>query len=308
MINYPKKKSIAKKGVNYVRQIFEDNNFIFHELHQENEIGIDAIVEIITNEKPMGELIALQIKSGNSYFNEKSNCCIIPIKKHYEYWKNFSLPLFGIVYIPSKRKAYWADIKNALQDLEENIKSIKYVISSLNEFSESDFLKIFVPYITKQIPILTFEECIRLFNSKKDEEEYVGTLILFKKFGDKKETWDLFIDYFKKSNLNQISPKLIYYLSYVPGHQDLFWNNETLTNDSLAYAKSLIGHFGEKEVIKLLNFIDENFIDRGSIGECVEAIISIIPNYKQILSSISEDINNEGDIRKCAKSLLIYMN
>jgi hypothetical protein len=55
---------------------------IFQKIDQENDVGIDALVELVKSERPTGNFIATQIKSGNSYFDKKSNLCKIPIGDH----------------------------------------------------------------------------------------------------------------------------------------------------------------------------------------------------------------------------------
>ena len=80
-----------------------------------------------------------------------------------------------------------------------------------------------------------------------------------------------------------------------------------MTQESEGYGKSLIKLFEHDQVIKLLTFIDEEMrISRGSIGQSIEAIISIIPNFRQILSNIIQDANQEILIRESAALILAY--
>lgn len=67
-----KKTSItAKKGINFLKGIVEDNGSIFHKIEQENDFGIDCIIEFFKDEEPINISIAFQIKSGSSYINKK---------------------------------------------------------------------------------------------------------------------------------------------------------------------------------------------------------------------------------------------
>ena len=59
---------IARIGVHGVATLVLRNlGWIFREQH-ESDNGIDAIVESAVDGRPTGRLIALQIKSGSSYF------------------------------------------------------------------------------------------------------------------------------------------------------------------------------------------------------------------------------------------------
>lgn len=86
MPKYLRTNSTAKNGINYIRTIVECHNCIFQKIDQENDVGIDALIEIVKNEEPTGKFIATQIKAGNSYFDKAENLCKIPIGKHRDYW------------------------------------------------------------------------------------------------------------------------------------------------------------------------------------------------------------------------------
>src|SRR5437899_909176 len=59
-----------KLGINAVERIFLDFGWIFRR-QTEDDYGIDAIVEVAKDGLPTGRLIALQIKSGASYFKKR---------------------------------------------------------------------------------------------------------------------------------------------------------------------------------------------------------------------------------------------
>lgn len=77
------------------------------------DVGIDAQVEIVKDSKPTGQLLALQIKSGVSYFSEIENNEIIyrPDKKHVNYWMKYCLPVVIILYNPETDQFFWTDVE-----------------------------------------------------------------------------------------------------------------------------------------------------------------------------------------------------
>jgi hypothetical protein len=85
----------------------EEANCIFHKIEQENDLGIDGLIELIRNEAPLNKQFAVQIKSGESYFVPKTQECLIPIDGHREYWTAYPLPVIGLVFVPSQKAAYW---------------------------------------------------------------------------------------------------------------------------------------------------------------------------------------------------------
>ena len=135
MIRYPKSRSVSKEGINLVRSVVEKANSIYHEVHDENDIGIDAHIEFIRNEKPANLVIALQIKSGTSYYNGNTNQCVIPVGKHLDYWAGYPLPVYGIVYVPSSRNAYWINIKKYFESERGEIGFVSHKIKWLADLN-----------------------------------------------------------------------------------------------------------------------------------------------------------------------------
>lgn len=131
MTRYLKKQATSKKGINYIKSIIKQTGCSFHTIYQENDIGIDAIIELFQNGKSTGQLICIQVKSGDSFYNCGSRTCKIPIEKHRDYWANHNLPVFGIVYVPSLFCAYIVDIKKYLLQ-KKKTSSIVYPASELN--------------------------------------------------------------------------------------------------------------------------------------------------------------------------------
>jgi len=95
-------------GVSAAQFIFERLGFIFREQPIE-DYGIDAHIEVVENEKATGKLIALQIKSGDSFFKEKNNDSIVfrGELKHLSYWISHSLPVMLVLYNIEENIAYW---------------------------------------------------------------------------------------------------------------------------------------------------------------------------------------------------------
>lgn len=77
-----------------------------------SDFGIDAHAELITGDKATGSLIALQIKSGPSYFNEKSpsGWWFRFDEEHANYWCNHSLPVIIVLCDTKNEQLYWQQI------------------------------------------------------------------------------------------------------------------------------------------------------------------------------------------------------
>lgn len=109
-----------------------------------DDYGIDAQIEIVENKCATGKLIAVQIKSGNSYFKELTPNSIIyrGKRKHYDYWLNHSLPVIIVLYDPEKDKCYWNIVNKETAILSEQNWKIEISFSNLLENSKSSLIKI----------------------------------------------------------------------------------------------------------------------------------------------------------------------
>lgn len=100
--------SIARKGLYLIGATFEEIGFVFRE-QPIADYGIDAIIEPKGEYYFSGKMIAVQIKSGESYFKEiKENAVVFRVDaKHYNYWINNSLPVIIVLYNPLTHEIVW---------------------------------------------------------------------------------------------------------------------------------------------------------------------------------------------------------
>ncbi|EUB25700.1 PF14280 domain protein [Streptococcus sp. AS20] len=103
--------STERIGIYECGKIAERNNWLFRE-QPINDIGIDAHMELIEEGKPK-QLLALQIKSGESWFKEKKDGCIIfrdINERQYNYWTMNSLPCILVLYNPTDEMCIWGKL------------------------------------------------------------------------------------------------------------------------------------------------------------------------------------------------------
>lgn len=303
---YPRSAITAKQGVNYIRSIVENAGSIFHKIEQENDLGIDGVIELIENGSALNKQAAVQIKSGSSYYNDDTKQCTIPVDHHREYWLNYPLPVLGIVYVPKIGIAYWVNIKSFLQ-INKSDNAIKFQANRINAITTDSFLKIFFPLMCHRTPSLTFDEAQVLARSPILDEKHTGLSVQFHLYPNDLRTWDEIIQNILNNSTELINPILVYWLAHIPWHGDIGYSGECLTTNTKEYAKALIARFGINEFIKLLKFVDpEESIGRGTLGQSVEAIISSVPNHIVILREICKLTEVGMAIREIA-ALIIAM-
>lgn len=100
---------IASIGVTRTQLAVEEGlGWLFREQPTE-DYGIDAQAEVVDAELVRGRLLALQIKSGSSWFREQGQggWWFRPDTEHVQYWMNHSLPVVVVLYHPERKHCYW---------------------------------------------------------------------------------------------------------------------------------------------------------------------------------------------------------
>ena len=296
----------SKLGANFVKTVIESAGCIFHRIDQENDLGIDAIIELVKDGLPLSKQIGVQIKSGQSFYNGQSNKCLIPVGNHFEYWSNYPLSVYGIVYVPVLNSANWVDIKRYLKH-SGPCTTIKFDITKTNTFDNESFRKMFVPTILKELPKLSVDEAASLFHSNHPSEFHLGLVVLFHTAPNAIEVWDWFLDAFKNKDISDIPPILVYYFAHIPWHGDIAYHGEGFSEATKSHVKKRFDEFKKPDVEKLLGFIDEeNGIARGSLGQSVEAIISSLANRDSLLLEIMQDSQLAVFLRENAALIYAY--
>lgn len=110
---------LERIGVHSVGLALTKLGLIFRETSN-TDTGIDGQIEYVDNEGyATGKIVAVQIKSGDSYLHDSktdaNNWIFYPEIKHKYYWENFSIPIILFVYSPSRDKIYFVDVRQYIK-------------------------------------------------------------------------------------------------------------------------------------------------------------------------------------------------
>lgn len=114
--------STERKGILHIGEIAESSGWLFRE-QLTNDIGIDAHIEFIDSSNKPKQLIALQIKSGSSWFNEKTKDYVVfrdIDERQYSYWTMNSLPCIIVLYNPNDKVCIWQELSNKTIEKTKN--------------------------------------------------------------------------------------------------------------------------------------------------------------------------------------------
>lgn len=98
-----------RTGVYHCGEISSRNKWMFRE-QPIDDIGIDAHMEFVDSSGKPNQLLALQIKSGESWFEEIKDGCVIfrdINERQYVYWTTNSLPCIVVLYNPIDGTCVW---------------------------------------------------------------------------------------------------------------------------------------------------------------------------------------------------------
>jgi hypothetical protein len=99
---------MARLGVEVVRTLTVEMDCYPRE-PSDPDYGIDVLLETAVDGVPDGRMLALQVKSGPSYFERRTDTHVAYrcSDRHVRYWLGHSLPVVIVLYDPDKKVAYW---------------------------------------------------------------------------------------------------------------------------------------------------------------------------------------------------------
>jgi hypothetical protein len=307
-------KVAENSGILFVQNVINEGKGTFNKVDGSNDVGIDGYVEFVQNESMTGLCIGVQIKSGDSYQDKNKNYVLIKSDKpHFEYWKNHSLPIAGLIYIPSEKKAYWVDITEFLQEQPSSVEKGPYTIkvNKENVFDSSTFEKFFEKFLVykdaykKEWNLARSLKGIVDFKPKTERFDSIKSLFYFHR--DCKESWYYLIQLFRRENDRDIQRILIFTMKHLISHGDIYWHeHNVISEDIRLYGRSEIKTtFGQSEIFKLLAHIDENGVSRGSIGQDIYPILDLIPSKYDYIKKIILDKTTSDEVRSWAGVIVV---
>lgn len=113
---YRQTNSQERLGVNAVAETMAKIGQIWRETPMA-DVGIDGQIEYVSPEGfATGRMIAVQVKSGSSFFKESNGDWVFhPEEKHRFYWERFPLPVLIVIHNPDTNLSYWQDARQALR-------------------------------------------------------------------------------------------------------------------------------------------------------------------------------------------------
>jgi hypothetical protein len=110
---YPESAELGAKGVRMVSDAVEDEFHWIFRVKEKADIGIDAEIERVDDSrKSTGQLLAVQIKCGQSFFKETCDVGFVfrCSKEKINYWLNLSFPVILCLCDEVNGVVYWSHV------------------------------------------------------------------------------------------------------------------------------------------------------------------------------------------------------
>ncbi|OEC81020.1 hypothetical protein A9D46_06805 [Photobacterium damselae subsp. damselae] len=292
-----KTSATAKKGVIQVEDVVNDHGSIFRPVHQEDDIGIDGFIELVENEEATGKLIAVQVKSGESYVAKSGKNFYVPVdKEHLEYWASYLVPVILVCYSPEKKLLCWEVVNEYIRREKyhgrEPIKSIKVEFGNVFDIEAISKSLTKVANVGKDRAILI--ECIDKCLVGSDSDK-IAALAVLRSHPDSidSKTTAFIARYMINDDSNAVAREAVRVLAYHAGRNRWSFNpNNEDEMELIGYASSLCEDLTYEECRRLMDLVEDGaFYGQEALGERVLDIICVVPDVALYMDKIASDAN-----------------
>lgn len=279
-MKWPKTKTTENQGLLYIEQLVNEHGSIFRKIPLEEDVGIDGVIEFVKDGEVTGRLLAIQVKSGDSYVAHGKDKFVVPVDvAHLHYWQDYDLSVVLVCYSPGQKIAAWRDVKGYIQDQKRrekvfpreklSIKSIEVPFS--NEFNgqalSEGLYRLTSEYAEEHF---LFDKANLILSSKADERR--GGMLYFWLHREKLAT-RLMAFLARQLILDEsidIVRLAVSTLGYCIAHRKWsFYPDE----DLMYYTRHLCRDFEKRHVCRLMEAVDDGDFGPRSLGEaCLDSM------------------------------------
>lgn len=260
---------IERAGVRAAAAVFEDANMLVQPVDGSVDIGKDLYVDLTENDRATGELVAIQVKSGQSY--ERKRGFAIPASPgDIALWAASTVPVIGIVYDPRSERLYWTNLtawsrqqptgKHCEALVEAtwalDARTLPQLVEEVREFVRAAGPPALLG-LAGDDPDAQFAAVAEAFAlGRRDPRPMLILRASLRLIGDRRA-----LRY------------AIHVLTLCVGHGDIFWHAGNWIDESVCDRVKETFHWSFDELVMLLSAADADEYDRGSVGEDIAALV-----------------------------------
>lgn len=248
----------------------------------ERDLGIDGFVQVTDQDGvATGDLFGVQVKAGKSYLRRGG--AAVPVGGHDRLWRDAGVPVIVVVHDPETGVLWWGNATETLRATPA-VRSIRADAVLPVEGEDATPL-------LRSIRLTTdFRLGLPRGLGSIDPEE------------EREAVWQAFALGFAAPNAlvalrrtiahlsARASVEAVVALSHCTPHPDIFWTKGNLLPTEHRRAVAATFRWRADEVAHLLRTIDEDGIDRGSVGQCVYMLLYEDPDCGALLCRTAVDL------------------
>lgn len=295
-MKYKANRTTGKAGVIYVEQIVNDHGSIFRPVHQEDDFGIDGYIELVHSEEVSGRLIAVQIKSGDSYISKNKSQFEIDVNdRHLQYWRDFMVPVILVCYSPSNNIAAWVSVRDYIEREEYNNRApLKKIVVAFSDIFDKKALSKGIAGLAhvradERLLIKCAEMCLSF--DKKVRRQGFEILQQHPDSRDLKITCLMARRLILDEDIETAKDALDI-LGYGVGRRRWSWNpNNNNELETISFVSHLCSDLSPQEIRRLVELVDvEYFNGPQGLGErCFDVLRCCFETTKVVLEEIASD-------------------
>ncbi|MFF0295480.1 DUF4365 domain-containing protein [Kitasatospora sp. NPDC004614] len=140
---------LERAGVNQFRSLMESAGHIVQEIDGGNDHGEDCYLSLTRGGERTGEIVAVQIKSGETYRRPVGYG--IRCDRHIRDWTLSRIPVIGVVYDPELQKLFWVNMSEFLLDQVSLGRTPKSVPIGEDAILDSETIHLFIFKVSRFI-------------------------------------------------------------------------------------------------------------------------------------------------------------
>lgn len=115
-----------------LQKIVARHGSIMRVVPQETDIGIDAFIELVHGENATADLLAVQIKGGDSFVHDEREFWVYTDERHIAYWNNLLMPVLLVCHSPAKGITCWTSIHDEIERARYHARPLKKIVVPLS--------------------------------------------------------------------------------------------------------------------------------------------------------------------------------
>jgi hypothetical protein len=291
-----KTQQTANAGVLFVESVVNAHGSIYRPVHQETDVGIDGYIELVNTEKASGRLIAVQIKSGNSYFSVKEDQFVVTAdQQHLNYWESYMVPVIIVCYSPTRNFGAWISVRDYIEREKyyNRLPVTKIYLPLYRPFNKEAIAKGIAGLANARADERILLKCADKCLSSNPQERRDGFFLL----RTHPDSRDLKITAFfarqvLADNDIQTAKNALFILGYAVGRKRWSWDPFNVNEAEIVdYASNLCSNLSEAEIRRVVELVDdEHFSGPEGLGErCFDILSCCFDRAERILYDIASD-------------------